>query len=74
MKNQQAFEQPSTAVNVTVRQRRPREYLTEREIERLIQAADDNRWGHRDATACEPQSWSHCAGMTSTSPPAVSRT
>ena len=31
--------------------RRPREYLTEREIERLMTAAGDNRWGHRDATA-----------------------
>ena len=31
--------------------RRPREYLTECEIERLMKAAEDNRWGHRDATA-----------------------
>ena len=39
-------------VNVTVkRSTRPREYLTEREIEKLIDAAKDNRWGHRDATA-----------------------
>jgi len=30
---------------------RPREYLTEREVERLMDAARDNRWGHRDATA-----------------------
>jgi integrase len=29
---------------------RSREHLTEREIERLIEAAKDNRWGHRDAT------------------------
>jgi len=29
---------------------RQREYLTEREVERLIEAAKDNRWGHRDAT------------------------
>ena len=28
----------------------PREHLTEREVERLIEAAKDNRWGHRDAT------------------------
>src|SRR6476661_2418102 len=40
-----------TAVNVTVRSARPREYLTEREIDRLIEAAKGNRWGHRDATA-----------------------
>jgi hypothetical protein len=34
------------AVNVTVRRNtRPREYLTEREIEKLIEAASDNRWG-----------------------------
>src|SRR5262245_48416426 len=40
-------------VNVTVRsgQRRPREYLTETEIEKLIDAAKRNRQGHRDATA-----------------------
>ena len=51
MENQQQLEQPLTAVNVTVANRRPREYLTEREIERLMTAAGDNRWGHRDATA-----------------------
>jgi integrase len=51
---QQPIEEPSTAVNVTVAKRRqqaPREYLTEREVERLMKAAGDNRWGHRDATA-----------------------
>jgi type 1 fimbriae regulatory protein FimB/type 1 fimbriae regulatory protein FimE len=40
-----------TAVNVTVAMKRPREYLTEKEIERLMDAAGQNRWGHRDATA-----------------------
>ena len=35
--------QPNTAY-------RSREHLTEREVERLIEAAKDNRWGHRDAT------------------------
>src|SRR5262245_14229395 len=40
------------SVSVTVRRPpRPREYLTEREIEKLIEAAGENRWGHRDATA-----------------------
>jgi integrase len=34
-----------------VQSRRPREYLTEREIERLIKVAGKNRWGYRDATA-----------------------
>jgi hypothetical protein len=29
---------------------RSREYLTDREVERLIEAAKGNRWGHRDAT------------------------
>jgi integrase len=29
---------------------RSRAHLTEREIERLIKAVKDNRWGHRDAT------------------------
>ena len=42
----------SAAQIVTVRSSRPREYLTEREIERLIAAAGKNRWGHRDATVC----------------------
>ena len=28
-----------------------REYLTEKEVDRLIEAARQNRWGHRDATA-----------------------
>src|SRR5262249_11035488 len=40
-----------TSANVTVRSARPREYLTECEVEKLIDAARDNRWGHRDATA-----------------------
>jgi integrase len=49
---------------------RTREYLTEREVEGLIAAAKDNRWGHRDATmillalgtvyGC--QNWLICAG------------
>jgi site-specific recombinase XerD len=51
MENQQAFEQPSTAVNVTVQPSAPREYLTEKEVGRLMKAAAENRWGHRDATA-----------------------
>jgi integrase len=29
---------------------RSREHLTEREVERLIEAMKDNRWGHRNAT------------------------
>src|SRR5262245_50305138 len=29
---------------------RTREYLTEAEVERLMEAAKGNRWGHRDAT------------------------
>ena len=47
---------PAT-VNRTVRPRRrpngdlrTREYLTEAEVERLMKAANGNRWGHRDAT------------------------
>src|SRR5262249_50405077 len=47
---------PAT-VNRTVPPRRPpnsklrtREYMTEGEVERLMQAAKGNRWGHRDAT------------------------
>jgi len=51
MENQCAHFDAPTAVNVTVAKRRPREYLTETEIERLMEAARQNRWGHRDATA-----------------------
>ena len=40
----------SAAQIVTVRSSRAREYLTDREIGRLIEAAGKNRWGHRDAT------------------------
>ena len=29
---------------------RTREYLTEREVEKMIEAAKDNRWGQRDST------------------------
>ena len=29
---------------------RSREHLTEREVQRLVEAAKDNRWGHRDST------------------------
>ena len=29
---------------------RTREHLTEREVERLVEAAKENRWGYRDAT------------------------
>ena len=39
-----------TSVNVTVG-KRSREYLTDPEVERLIEAAKQNRSGHRDATA-----------------------
>src|SRR3954454_11948880 len=58
--NPQAALDAPTALNVTVqatqrrevrRSSRPREYLTEREIEKLMDAASGNRWGHRDATA-----------------------
>jgi integrase len=49
--NPQRQPRAPTSTNVTVRPRRPREYLTEREIEKLMDAARSNRWGHRDATA-----------------------
>ena len=51
MENQQALFSAPTTVNVTVAKKRPREYLTETEIERLMEAARQNRHGHRDATA-----------------------
>jgi type 1 fimbriae regulatory protein FimB/type 1 fimbriae regulatory protein FimE len=46
---------PATEKRTVAPRRRPnadlrtREYLTEAEIERLIEAAKGNRWGHRDA-------------------------
>jgi hypothetical protein len=77
------------ALNVTVaatrrrqvrRSARPREYLTEREIENLIDAAGGNRWDHRDATAVllayrhglRASELVALRGMTSTSRPASS--
>jgi site-specific recombinase XerD len=51
MENQHAHFEAPTAVNVTVAMKRPREYLKEPEIERLMEAARKNRQGHRDATA-----------------------
>src|SRR5262249_3572993 len=60
MANLQAALDAPTTLNVTVqatrrrevrRSSRPREYLTEREIEKLMDAASGNRWGHRDAAA-----------------------
>ena len=51
MENQSTgFDAPTAAI-VTVSMKRPREYLTEKEIERLMDAARRNRHGHRDATA-----------------------
>ena len=50
MENARLRERAPTTVNVTVG-RRSREYLTEREVERLIEATKQNRCGHRDATA-----------------------
>src|SRR5215467_10869862 len=46
----QVHGQASSVPNVTV-DARTREYLTEKEVERLIEAAKSNRWGHRDSTA-----------------------
>src|SRR6516165_5620976 len=50
MENLRLREAAPTSVNVTVG-KRSREYLTERDVERLIEAAKQNRSGHRDATA-----------------------
>jgi integrase len=49
--NPQRQPRAPASASVTVRSGRPREYLTEREIEKLMDAARSNRWGHRDATA-----------------------
>ena len=50
MENLRLREAAPTSVNVTVG-KRSREYLTDREVERLIEAAKQNRSGHRGATA-----------------------
>ena len=50
MENSRLREAAPTSVNVTVG-KRSREYLTDREVERLIEAAKQNRSGRRDATA-----------------------
>src|SRR5215469_4102053 len=50
MENSRLREAAPTSVNVTVG-KRSRDYLTDREVERLIEAAKQNRSGHRDATA-----------------------
>jgi len=49
MENSRLREAAPTSVNVTVGQR-SREYLTDREVERLIEAAKENRSGHRDGS------------------------
>ena len=47
---------PATKKRAVTPRRRPnsgfrsREHLTESEVQRLIEAAKDNRWGHRDET------------------------
>ena len=51
MENQSTGLDAPTAAIGTVSMKRPREYLTEKEIERLMDAARQNRHGHRDATA-----------------------
>jgi len=50
MENTYIHGQISSRKNVTVG-RGSREYLTEREVDWLMEAASQNRWGHRDATA-----------------------
>jgi integrase len=50
MENSRLRDAAPASVNVTVG-KRSREYLTDREVERLIEAAKQNRSGHRDATA-----------------------
>ena len=47
MENSRLRQAAPTSVNVTVG-KRSREYLTDREVERLIEAAKQNRSGHRD--------------------------
>ena len=46
-KGKHAFDLPRRRPNAELR---TREYLTQAEVEQLIEAAKANRWGHRDAT------------------------
>src|SRR5262247_4836094 len=50
MEDTHVRDQAFSVQNVTV-DTRTREYLTEKEVDRLIEAAKQNRWGHRDSTA-----------------------
>ena len=56
MKSRPSVTAPTTIKRTVPRGRLPnaeyrtREYLTEREVERLMKAAGNNRHGHRDAT------------------------
>jgi hypothetical protein len=50
VENLHVSDRASSVENVTVGGRM-REYLTEKEVDRLMEAAKGNRWGHRDATA-----------------------
>src|SRR6516162_7453011 len=56
MKSRSRVSTPSTVKRTVPRGRLPnaeyrtREYLTEREVERLLKAAGNNRHGHRDVT------------------------
>jgi len=56
MKSRSRASAPTTVKRTVARGRLPnaeyrtREYLTEREVERLMKAAGNNRHGHRDAT------------------------
>ena len=63
MENSQLRRPAPTSVTTTVG-RRSREYLTEREVERLIEAAKRNRSGHRDATAMPAWSRHHGSGSS----------
>ena len=48
--NEKRTVEPSPPVRLPNSEYRTREYLTEREVEKMIEAAKDNRWGQRDST------------------------
>jgi site-specific recombinase XerD len=48
--NEKRTVEPSSPVRLPNSEYRTREYLTEREVEKLIEAARSNRSGHRDST------------------------
>jgi siroheme synthase len=57
-----------TVQSAPARLPRRRDHLTEREVERLIEAMKGNRWGHRDATVDLQHAFLHVRRLKNGSP------